>query len=286
MMEELPPTLFRLFSDFLQHTIPETHMPCMMRLRLLLHPLQSMTYQICQTLSCFSKPQISYGKDMKAITQESAQLRLGEIQGLLGRWYDMFTWNVQSCGYSSFAQSSLVLYHLLSLSTFTSFPEIERLARKENCDSSRWETSLRYKRCIQHSTEAVYHAGRVIKILKSIPTHDRCPWWPVAIYRAALVLWVDCLSKIDSSLPHQSFPVSIVAIDDAEAEDQNLCAWRCKGIGVPVLLASNGRMTKLEKPADVLSHCISFVEIPSTARTAGGIRRKLERLLNVWHVQV
>lgn len=274
----VPMPLADLFQDFLHDSIDRNHVTPL-KLRLLLHPIQSLLCHLRQVYSCFSDVLGSRRGGTRTLTKASTAERLEEVQTLLQKWYDLCK-SMPDC---IVTRTNLVLYHLICLNAISSFPEIERLARKEKYDGSYWELSLRHKKCIHQVNEANFHAGQILGIAKTIPQQGRPQWLPVAIYRATMILWVNCLATRDPNFPQEPASGQTVAIDNSTPEDSALICWLWSGEGVPVLTRSDGLFTKVELPSDVLQHCISMLGDDISGRLTDGIRRKLQTLHGNWH---
>lgn len=284
-IQQLPPSLAELFSDFIQNDIQDSASLSPLQLRLLLHPIQTMLQQNRQLLTCFSDILTPSRREARTITRSSTIARLEELQALLAKWYDLhLRFQIQEFQ-STFMRITLIIYHLLSLNTVSSFHEIERLARKDAFDGTHWDLSIRHKRCIYNSNEAIFHGGQVLRIINSIPDEDRPVWWPIAIYRVTLILWIECLAKTDPSFPQQRSNGPVVAIDAMPADDAILSKWRWHTDGMPVLSRPDGGFTGIENPADVLQHFITYLVEGSASRMADGVKRKLISLMSAWHGQ-
>jgi hypothetical protein len=281
---QLPTSLHDLFQDFLHDNLssPHSHVTPL-KLRLLLHPIQSLLYQVRQVLTCFSSSLSARHTPNRTVTKASTLMRLEEIQSLLQKWYNLNLPHVQAKPNCLITRTNLILYHLISLNAVTSFPEIERLARKERFDGSYWELSLRHKKCIYHSSEAVFHAGQVQRLISSLPVKAKPAWTPVALYRASLILWVDVLAKSDPNFPPQTASGPAVAINEAEPEAREVVSWLWGGEGVPVLKGRDGAVVKLRVPAEVLRFCAGLVREGPQGRLTDGILRKMRALMERWH---
>jgi hypothetical protein len=181
---------------------------------------------------------------------------------------------------------NLVLYHVISLNAVTSFPEIERLARREGFDGSYWELGLRHKRCIFQREEAIFHCGQVLRLLRLMPIDRRPSWWSAAFYRAVLILWTDSISRLDPNFKRDENSTgagSPVAIDQVTPEDPTVIAYLWNGDGVAVLSTRDGTTISLDKPADVLGYGIKTLDESVSSRIGDGIKRKLITLGSNWN---
>jgi hypothetical protein len=277
------PSLCDLFQDMLDDNISRRHDQLSpLQLKLLLHPLQSLLCHLRQVLSCFSDFCGSH-RGTRTVTKASTLLRLEEVQSLLQKWYDLSAVHAKDDPTCPVTKSNLVLYHLTSLNAVTSFPEIECLARKEAFDGSSRELSLRHKRCIHQPEEALFHCGQVIRLVCSMPREGRPHWWSTAIYRAAMILWVDSMSRMDQTAQRME-KGQIFAIDGLTPDHPSVVAYLWSGEGIPVLTKGD-RHVMLHRPDEVLSHCITLLDLGVALRVSDGIKRKLQTLSENWRAE-
>lgn len=293
-------SLCDLFQDLLHDNLDlqKSHLSPL-EVKLLLHPLQSLLCHLRQVLSCFSDAS-GPRRGARTVTKASTLLRLEEVQRLLQAWYDLCLVHEKSNPACPTTQANLVLYHLISLNAVTSFPEIERLARKESFDGSYWDLSMKIKRCIYQPEEAIYHCGQVMRIIRLMPRHSKPQWWSAAIYRATVILWVESLSHL--SVSHLESPPTThftngspntisnprqisgppVAVDALSPEHPSIVKFLWNGEGVPMLTKRDGSLTGLEGPTAVLAHCIEMLDEGVAQRLSDGIKRKLQTLMANW----
>ncbi|KAI7065441.1 transcription factor Cmr1, partial [Hortaea werneckii] len=160
-----PLSLHDLFRHFLNNEMISLGIEMTpLQLRLLLHPLQSLVCQYGQLLSCFGD---SMGKPQSGphtMTATSTRNRLGEVQSLLSRWFDLAERYLKANPMCAFMQTNLIIFHLISLNAVTNFPEIERLARREGVDGTYQQLAWMHKRCVADVEEAVFHCGQVFRL--------------------------------------------------------------------------------------------------------------------------
>ncbi|OTB09256.1 hypothetical protein M426DRAFT_260553 [Hypoxylon sp. CI-4A] len=280
----LTPSLYDLFQDLLNDNLSRRQGSLTPhQLRLLLHPLQSCLYHITQMLSCFPDVMSARRPGNGTVIKNSFESRLNEIQGLLQKWYELTISYYKANPACAISKTNLVLYHLISLNAVTNFPEIERLARRDEFDGSYWELSLRHKRCIYQREEAIFHCGQVYRLLRSMPRDRRPNWWGAGVYRATLILWTDSVSRLDPNFQKRDESGSPVAIDQVTPEDPAVIAYLWNGDGVPILTHQrDGSGASLEKPHEVLDYAIKTLEHGVSSRLSDGIRRKLITLSANW----
>lgn len=309
---QLPMSLHDLFQDFLHDNITQTSYLTPLTLRLLLHPIQTLLYQVRQVLTCFPDVLPNRRAQNRSLSKASTLTRLDEVQSLLQRWHTLHS-SLPSSAPNSVDELcktiNLVIYHLICLNVHTSFPALEALARRAPATLAApnpyWEISLQHKKCIEDSPSALFHCGQIIRLLSSLnsmpsdPSNGplaqpdrRPPWSAIAIYRATLVLWIDVLAKSDPAFPQSTQSGSVVTLNELLPDDQRLQAWLYNGEGAPMLMGRDGRAIALTKATEVLDLCIDFVDPGvsggengegSGKRLAGGIVRKLKVLRENWH---
>lgn len=294
----IPTSLHGLFQDFLHDNFFHYSASLTpLTLRLLLHPIQSLLYQVRQLLTCFSDVLSTRNSPTPTLTKASTLTHLEEVHSLLQKWHKLHLSlppSVSGSADDSAKATNLILYHLISLNAHTSFPSLERLARRAPATLATanpyWDLSLQHKKCIFDSNSALFHAGQILRLVTHSDSRDRrLPWAALAVYRASLVLWFDVLAMSDPNFPPPMAQGPIVVINESVADDAALMGWLWKGVGVPVLRGRNGRMCRLQAPEVVLEVCIGFVGgvdergNGTGGRLADGIVRKLRMLKGNWH---
>ena len=279
-----PLSLKELFRHFLDdEMIPLGIEMTPLQMRLLLHPLQTLVCQYSQLLSCFSDSLSSRNGGNRALTAASTRTRLEEVQSLMQRWYDLAERYLKANPMCAMMQTNLVLFHLISLNAVTNFPEIERLARRENTDGSLQQLVWLHKRCISDVEEAVFHCGQVLRLVRSMPRGIRPPWWAAAVYRATLILWADSLVHNGSNVPtggNGMYPVSgpSFAIDALPSDHPLIIRYLTKREGAPCLTKRDGSQVGIDQSYPILQHCIGVIDEGASSRLSDGIRAKLEKL--------
>lgn len=275
-----PSSLRDLFRNFLDDAAQDLSLTPI-HLRLLLHPLQTLVCQYCQLLSCFSDSMASRQRS-RTLTAASTRVRLEEVQALLQRWFDLAEKYLKSSPLCPMMQANLVMFHLISLNAVTNFPEIERVARRENVDYSYQGLAWVHKKCITDVHEAVFHAGQTFRLIRTMPRDVQPPWWPGAIYRVALILWADSLIHNESTSPQQRAQYQssnmTFAIDQLPPEHPVINRYLTRREGIPTLTKRDGSPVHLDHNFTVLSHCIDVLDESVATRFSDGIRGKLEKL--------
>ncbi|KAL5114383.1 hypothetical protein ACEQ8H_007732 [Pleosporales sp. CAS-2024a] len=276
--------LFRSFLDdeIVNPDVPEIHLTPM-HMRLLLHPLQALVCQYSQLLSCFSDSSITSRSRNRALTAASTRVRLEEVQALLGRWSDLAKRYLKQNPICPMMQANLVMFHLISMNAITNFPEIERLARREGFNGSYEHLMHMHKKCLSDVEEAIMHAGQIMRLIREMPRGIRPPWWPGAVYRAGLVIWIDSLRVRESVSPRQQgghyHPQgATLALDRLPSSHPLVLRFVSRKEGIPSLTKLDGTPVLLDNGFVVLSHCIDVLDEGVATRFSDGIRNKLEKL--------
>ncbi|KAK5135186.1 hypothetical protein LTR08_005573 [Meristemomyces frigidus] len=278
-----PPSLFVVFRHFLDDEMQARSLEMTpLQLRLLLHPLQSLVCHYRQLLSCFPDIVSQQNPTSAAMTAASTNLRLEEVQSLLRRWFALAEKYLNSNPICPLMQTNLVIFHLMSLNAVTNFPEIERLARRENFDGTYLRLVWIHKRCIGDVEEAVYHCGQVFRHVRSMPRGVRPPWWAGAIYRVGLILWTDSLLQKETTSPVNggmlSVPGPSFAIDALPADHPLIVRYLTRREGVPCVTKRGGSQMSIDQAYAVLQHCIEVIDEGAATRFSDGIRTKLDKL--------
>jgi hypothetical protein len=275
-------SLSHLFQDMLRDELEiKNRRLSPLRLKLLLHPLQSLVCHLGQLLSCFSGMHDSH-RSSRPLTTASTLLRLEEVQSSLQKWYDLCMINAKESPDCAITNSSLVLWHLISLNAITYFPEIEKLVRKQGYDEPSQESILRSQRLIYQPEKAIFHCGQVLKIVSAMPESGRPPWWSAAIYRATMVLLAESISRPRHQRENEE-KGPLVMINLVTPEDPSTTSYTCNFCGIPALLNRDGSFTKLGSPDELLTHCITLLDEGCSTRFSDGIRRKLQKVLVIWN---
>jgi hypothetical protein len=275
-----PFSLRDMFRHFMEDNIRTRGMQLTpLHLRLLLHPLQAMVGQHRQFSSCFSDDMSA--PQANSVHVASVRARFDELQILLDRWQELAERYLASHPACAVMQASLVMFHLISLNTVSSIPDIERVARRERIDGQYPQLQFLRKKCVTNSRTAIFHAGQVIRCMKSMPTNIRPPWWPGAIYRAALVLWAESLIQKESmgASPGMFSPTGqTVAVDSVPPSHPLLTQYRSRSDIIPTLSKKNGSQIRIDDGFAVLNHCAEVLDEGVANRFSDGIRNKIERL--------
>lgn len=281
-----PSNLRLLFRQFLDDELHQGSDLSPLHFRLLLHPLHSLLLQHRQMrVSCYGKKRLTREKATDYLSLETFTSSLGEIQELLKRWNNLAKEYLQIYPLCPIMEANMVLFHLTSLNTVTNLPEIEQLARGESVDESYPQATELRERCISNVEMAIIHCGQVLRRIRGMRCPSRPLWWPAAIYRVALVLWAnaltrqrsssDCFSEQDDFLEPAN---STLAIDSLDEDHPAVIQYLSQHEGIPVLTGLGGTAVFLDHAKAILVHCIGVIDEGVPTRFGDGLRNKLERL--------
>ena len=255
------------------------------QLRLLLHPIQSLVIHLQQISSCLSDGN-GTRKAQQAMTKSKTLVRLEEVRSLLGHWYSLASRSSRHMAHRSPAMhANLIIYHLINLNTLGCLPEIENFARREAKMAQNQDRPILKLDCAENAEQVFFHCGQILRLLRCMPEDVRPPWWPAAVYRAALVAWITSMNKararsLLSSLGRDTYKP--FAIDALTPEDPTLVQYLDTGEGQPMLSKGNGSMVSLEIPQNILVHWVEFLSEKCTTRFQDAIRNKLITLVERW----
>lgn len=300
------PSLRTLFQWFLNDDLTPAKQQYLspLTLRLLLHPLHALVYNCRQLLDCLGGA--SCPRSFSPITKASTHVRMHEIRSLLQRWLDLYKSSLLAPWGSPTGSSSdpndvlntatLITFHVINLNTVASIPDIEDLARGELSDREVRHFSQEAAYFVHSPKEAVFHAGRILGLLRGLDRKTRPPWWPAALYRATLTLWA-CSVFYGPMWTSQS--TSYLLIDEQEGDSLDPYSWNLvRGTGkddmvgshwdsrspalVPALKNPSGTSAPvtLEHPTQVLETCLLVFDTGVATRMSEGIRGKLSQLLS------
>lgn len=279
-------TLSDLFCFFLDGGLAKSNVQLSpIQLRLLLHPLQSLTIHLRQFLGCYPE-ESSSRKGSYAMSKPALHSRFEEVQSLLKQWYGLIRrtpaeW-AEDCAATS---ANLIIYHLISLNAIISLPEIEQFASTEFGSRSARPSSWLQGSCTEHAEEILFHCGQIFRLLRSTSESLRPPWWPAAVYRAALACWMTSMANAKardllSSLSREANqPLSL---DRLGPEHPSVLSFLNTGEGQPMFTKSDGTMISLGEPQNILTHCAEMLSEEQTTSFKEGIQSKIARLAERW----
>lgn len=279
-------TLCDLFRFFLDGGLGNPNVQLSpIQLRLLLHPLQSLTIHLRQFLRCYPE-ESSSRKGAYAINKSALSSRFEEIQSLLKQWYALVrrcpSDRAEDCAATS---ANLIIYHLISLNALICLPDIENYARNESGPSSPQSAFSLRGSYTEHTEEIFFHCGQILRLVRLTAESVRPPWWPAAIYRAALVSWATSMANararnlLSSLSREENQPF---ALDTLTPKHPSILRYLSSGEGQPMFTKSDGTMVPLEEPQNILTHCAEFLGEEQTTSFKEGIQSKLAQLAERW----
>ena len=256
-----------------------------MHLRLLLHPIQSLVIHLQQILSCIPDGN-GTRKALQAVTKSKTLVRLEEVRSLLGHWYSLASRSSRHMTHRSPAiNANLIIYHLIDLNTLIYLPEIEIFARREAKPAQLQSHPILTLDCAENAEQVFFHCGQIFRLIRLMPEDVRPPWWPAAVYRAALAAWTTSMTKARAQSLLKSLGQDTYqpfAIDAVTPEDSTLVKYLHTGEGQPMLSKRNGTMVSLEIPQNVLVHSVELLSEKCTTRFQDAIRNKLATFMERW----
>ncbi|KAJ8123569.1 hypothetical protein ONZ43_g516 [Nemania bipapillata] len=269
----LTPSLYELYQQFVHDNTEGNAMASLTpyQLRLLLHPLQTFLWHLREMTFYSSDPSNMANVASPPAIETPTLFRKEEVQRLLQKWQRLAHAHLQSNPSCVTSMTNMVLFHLISLNSVTNFTAIEQLARGNGSVEQR----LQISHYIQHTGEATYHCGQVIRLVRAMPTDRRPVWWSAAIYRAMLILWAYSILTRDSNIQFYLESETPVVIDQLTLEAQPLYDYMWSGKGTPVLSGPNASTVRIDKPSDVIDYAIGLLKGGISTRFGDGLRRKL-----------
>ncbi|KAI0894240.1 hypothetical protein F4806DRAFT_117161 [Annulohypoxylon nitens] len=299
------PSLRTLFQWFLNDNLTPQKQQYLnpLTLRLLLQPLHGLVYSCRQLLDCLGE--VTCSRSFSPITKASTHVRMHEIRSLLNRWLDLYKLSLSGSWGSTTTDNNqtnnalitatLITYHIINLNTVASIPDIEELARRELSDRELRQFSQEAGSFVHSPKEAVFHAGRILHLLRTLDRKTRPPWWPAALYRSTLCLWACSIFYgplwtsasatfllIDGQEGDSLDPYSWNLVRGTSKEDIVGLPWDSRSPSlVPALKnpTGTGRPVTLEYPCLVLETCLLVFDTGVATRVCEGIRGKLNQLL-------
>ncbi|OCT49462.1 hypothetical protein CLCR_04566 [Cladophialophora carrionii] len=263
-----------------------------LHLRLLLYPLHTFATQYSRLASCLPRS----GSNHQLVQDPcdiSTSLQGEEVKELLQRWHDLLAQS-RPAGSRQWllCQVTLILYHLIYLNLCASIPDIESFARGEFRQQSSvlgdFVPPALPHRCIQAREEAIFHCGQVLRLLRETDPVLRPLWWPLALYRVAIVLWAIGLESLPrtnaGSSRHQAatnidnLHSSVFAIDTLTADDYRWRIFIRQKRGFPCLTKGASHV-QLEDINGTIEICIALLDAgPTGPPLAEGVAHKLNTL--------
>lgn len=109
------------------------------------------------------------------------------------------------------------------------------------------------------------------------------PSWPIAVYRAAIVLWTDSILRI-SVKRHARPNGGVLKINVTPLEDASISEYIWHGHFDPVLVGAGGKHVTLQLLEGILCVCTALLGDRKSSNLANGIRKKLDGLARNWNL--
>ncbi|KAF2260294.1 hypothetical protein CC78DRAFT_473255 [Lojkania enalia] len=255
--DSTPPSLAALFNKFMGNDLSNSSTSLSpTELRLLLHPLQAMIYHLNKSMVYFFHSG-SHRLLQRLLTQ------LEEVHYLLKQWY---TLSIQAMDRMETSRniyySNMIMFHLISLTAITYFPDIERLARGEVASDKFGDSLWAGKRCIEEAPQIWCHCGQVIRYSRQMPASSRPFWWGAAIYRTALYMWATSLAQQTHGTSNTLSGMERINVDTLAFDHPSLVRYQLHQVdGVPVLSDEHGNDVSFAAPTDAITFCVNLVRI-------------------------
>jgi hypothetical protein len=253
----------------------------LVELGFLLQPLQTLIYHVNKTATYFS----AFSSRRLA---QSIQTQLEESRYLLERWYTISRRTLeQDDSVSINACTTMTMFHLISLNTFTYLPDIEQLARGEIkldvFETSPWGG----KRYAEEAHQIWCHCGQVIRYFRKMRAGYQPYWWSGAIYRVALCLWATHLSVKGDDARTMTPPAEPagIAVDMLPFDHSTVVRYLRRPEGKPMLSQHDGTLVRLQASTDIIWHCVEVLkENRSSSQLDEEIIERLARLAGRWEL--
>lgn len=270
---EHPLSLSTFYNLFVQDDSFQFHQDVTaIHLRLLLCTIQTLIFQYSQTVRFVTDERIGRQNRPNLPTGTGYSMsREEELTCLLARWYLPRKRIILSTTHSqNLHTASTLVFHLVAMELYICYEDVQLLAGKEGLSESRlllpsfqrWASS-------RQAARALSHAGQVLRIVKSLGSEAVRPcWWPLAVSRAALVLWtygiVVSLRPSKDQVPTDSQPYYFKSIDDdADAEGSmfgtptpRLAEQGC----IPCLSNQDNTLVPIVCITNILDICLKMLE--------------------------
>ncbi|KAF2237023.1 hypothetical protein EV356DRAFT_41876 [Viridothelium virens] len=274
-----------LFQQFMEHRLIDQAQDLSgMHLRLLLQPLQGLCSHLGQYLEFFpDNPPIT---SSRLATTSASRSQLNDGRYLLQQWFNLYQNSSLVSSKDPAVSTALIMYHLISLSTFVNFPEIEKVLQQSPLSQPfRHHFNLRM-RTMESAVDIFFHCGQVLRLLCLLRSGSRPIWWPAAIYRVALICFITSSARLGMQFSSpNSAPIRDeegFSINTLPPEDDAIVRFLAAREGTPMITKRNGELATLDLPESALNHCIDVLDEDLGTRLAEGIRNRLVRLVHRW----
>lgn len=210
-------------------------------------------------------------------------------------WYHSFRKSSISLHHQPKTLEMLTLHSLMWLTTVVDLRDIERKARLKHTLSGNSAAS----RALQDERDYVLkqvHCGQVFRLLEQLKDSPLL-WWPLAAYRATLVLWYTSLTPfkkersttIDPSLIISSdlgseFWASTVSINNLDlSDDRTKAILSLEEDAEFVLTADNGSNISTSQSEQVIGYGLSFIQKCRPSLLKNGVLARMRAMETAWY---
>ena len=218
------------------------------------------------------------------------------IRHWLSRWHQAFIAGSQTVKMTARRCKLLWLYSLVWLTWLADVPAIERKSRRVAADQAQ---AVSGNGQIDRDVDLMQiHCGQIFR-LAQITNCTQPLWWPLAIYRATLIVWDASMSPqqkgsqstIDPNLilstdlgPFEVWPLSTTAIDELPLEDDHLQSILNGHRDLNGTLSlRDGSKISLDHPKGILEYGIDVLEHGSSSLLRDGVIMRLKGMQMAWY---
>ncbi|KAH8178932.1 hypothetical protein LIA77_00451 [Sarocladium implicatum] len=214
------------------------------------------------------------------------------------RWHQLFLEISRPQETTMSQRNVLLLYSMLWLTVLADVSVIEKSARKEVGQQRAPISAIGRE---EGDTALLQiHCGQVFRLIRSTE-RSRPLWWPLAVYRATLLLWNSSLSPqqmgsngtIDPNLiisadlgPFETWSSSTVAVDQLPLEDDHIQSAlnREKDLNATLSLR-DGSYLALDDSQGILSYGMDVLDQGPSSLLRDGVLMRLKGMHEAWYGQ-
>lgn len=253
-------------------------------LRLMLCHLQKVVSRVRALIADMTDDKTTSRVAHRQTAMVLTSVHMDEARDMLRRWYGLANGGCTDTRTPAMG-ANMILYHVLSLNTLVNFPEIERIARSDRTDPlkkpAHWVRSYHFEDC----PRIFFHCGQILRTIRYTEEHTRPPWWAGAVYRVALIAWMNIMVVGDTGAGadnHGSNQSTTIVLDDLAADHPLIEAYLDRHQGIPVFSQIEGGYMALDVPSNVLVHCANLLGVDPLLAFVKGVRIKLLKLVARW----
>ncbi|KAB5549531.1 hypothetical protein GE09DRAFT_1126787 [Coniochaeta sp. 2T2.1] len=240
-----------------------------LQLRLLLCTISTQVLQFAQTNRFIPAGDRYVSAYIGKSNNVCSMLRREELEGMLGKWQVLASRTLTADVPSETRLWCKLTYHIIWLELLICYEDVQIIAGKEGYESGKsLLTHLQWWTQSSLARRATVHAGRILKIIRQSSRDLVRPlWWPLAVSRAALVLWCYTVGNslaankpvpLDGLLPNGTLLVPLYTSgDDDFARD---VPELYRGEDMPCIPDVHGSLVPLCKVAAFFDVCIQHLD--------------------------